>query len=160
MANVPQLWSSAFKDLNQLRREFDEMFEKVLGHHAFEREPERAAMPAIESYADQDTLVVRADLPGIDPKDVEVSVVGSSLVIRGHRESKKEEKGRDYYHREISYGSFERSIPLPDGVKAEQIKASYKNGVLELSAPLPKEAAARKVPIAIESEAASSPKKK
>ncbi len=160
MANVPQLWPSAFKDLGQLRREFDEVFERVLGHRAFDRESMRAATPAIESYVDKDTLVVRADLPGIDPKDVEVSVVGNNLVIRGQRESKKEEKGRDYYHREISYGSFERSIPLPEGVKADQIKASYKNGVLELSAPLPKEAAARKVPVAIESEPAAAPKKK
>jgi HSP20 family protein len=160
MANVPSLWSSAFKDLDQLRREFDDVFERALGHRAFDRESMRAAMPAIESYIDNETLVVRADLPGIDPKDVEVSVVGNNLVIRGRRESKKEEKGRDYYHREISYGSFERSIPLLDGVKADQIKASYKNGVLELTAPLPKEAAARKVPITMESESAAPAKKK
>jgi HSP20 family protein len=114
----------------------------VLGRRGLSIEAAHPAIPAIESYVDQDTLVVRADLPGIDPKNVDISVVGNNLVIRGQRESTKEEKGRDYYHREISYGTFQRSIPLPEGVKADQIKASYKSDVLELTAPLPKESAA------------------
>jgi HSP20 family protein len=160
MANVPERWSPAFRVLGQLRREFDDVFERMLGHRGLSIEAGHAAMPAIESYVDKDTLVVRADLPGIDPKNVDISVVGNNLVIRGQRESEKEERGRDYYHREISYGSFERSIPLPEGVKADQIKASYKKGVLELTAPLPKESAARKVPITIESEPAPRTKNK
>ncbi len=159
MANVSRPLPPPLKDIGQLRREFDEIFERVLGHRSFAA-PEHAAMPSIESYVDKDTLVVRADLPGIDPKDVEISVIGNRLAIRGKRESSKQESGRDYYHREISYGSFERTISLPEGVKADQIKASYRSGVLELSAPLTKAAApTRKVPITIESEPAASKKK-
>jgi HSP20 family protein len=157
VANVSRPLPPALKDIGQLRREFDEVFERLLGRQPAAA-PAHAAMPSIESFLDKDSLVVRADLPGIDPKDVEVSVIGNSLVIRGKRESSKQQSGRDYYHREISYGSFERSIVLPEGVKADQIKASYKNGVLELNAPLAKPAPARKVPIAIESEPAGSKK--
>jgi HSP20 family protein len=160
MANVPERWLPTFRGLDQMRRDFDDLFDRLLGRRGLSIEAAHPAIPAIESYVDKDALVVRADLPDIDPKNVDISVVGNNLVIRGQRESTKEEKGRDYYHREISYGSFERSIPLPEGVKAEQIKASYKNGVLELTAPLPRESAARKVPITIESEPASPTKKK
>ncbi len=153
MANVPKRWLlPAFKSPGQLRCEFDDLFEQMLGRHGISPEPTDLAMPAIESYVDKDTLVIRVDLPGIDPKDVEISVVGNNLAIRGHRESKQEEKGRHYYHREVSYGSFERWVPLPEGIRADQIKASYKDGVLEMTASLPRQVGGRKVQIAIESE--------
>jgi HSP20 family protein len=96
--------------------------------------------------------VVRADLPGIDPKDVEITVTGDTLTIKGSREEQREEKDRNFVFKEVSYGSFERSIPLPAGVKADDIKPSYKDGVLELTAPAPKELAARKVPIEVDGQ--------
>ena len=94
--------------------------------------------------------MIRADLPGIDPQNVEISVTGDVLTIKGSREEKSEEKERNFVVKEVSYGSFERSITLPQGVKAEDIKAAYKDGVLELTAPAPKETAARKVAIQVE----------
>jgi HSP20 family protein len=90
---------------------------------------------------------VRMDLPGIDPKDVEITASGDQLTIRGKREQQHEEKTRDFIHREISYGSFERVVKLPGGVNPDQIKASYNNGVLELTAQLPEQSRTRKVPI-------------
>jgi HSP20 family protein len=155
MANLPRRWSPAFAGLEQLRREFDDLYERVLGRPVLAPDFTQIGAPAIESYVDKGTLVVRTDLPGVDPKDVEISVVGNNLVIRGHRESKHEEKTRDFYHREISYGAFRRSVPLPVGVKADQIKASYKDGVLELTAALPKEAEHRKIPITTETKPAA-----
>lgn len=145
MVNVPQRWPLAFKDLDQFRREFDDLFERMLGRCGIK--PAQIATPAIESYVENDILVIRADVPGIDPKDIDISVSGNNLVIRARRESKSKRKARDYRHREISYGSLERSIPLPDGVKADQINASYKDGVLEVTMPLPKEAAGRKISV-------------
>jgi HSP20 family protein len=147
MANDVQMWSP-FRELDRFRRDFDDLFDRFLGGR-LTREP-RVLAPSVESFVDDGKLVVRADLPGIDPKDVEITVAGDQLTIRGKRERREEQKRGDFIHREVSYGSFERTIKLPEGVKPDDIKASYNNGVLELTAPLPKEAQTRKVPIQVE----------
>ena len=95
-------------------------------------------------------FTVRTDLPGIDPKNVDIKVVGNVLTIKGTREEKHETKKADFFRREIRYGSFERSISLPEGIKAEDLKATYRDGVLELSAPMPKEAVPKEVKIQVE----------
>jgi HSP20 family protein len=150
MANLPRLWSSSFGDLDSLRRDFDELFNQMLGERPVSRAVRSERAPAIESYVEDGNLVVRADLPGIDPKEVEITVTGNLLQIRGHREQTQESKDRDYYHREVYYGSFERSVQLPEGIRADDVKASYRSGVLELRAPLPRESAPRRVTIAVE----------
>jgi HSP20 family protein len=149
MANLPRLWSSSFGDIDTLRRSFDEMFDQMLGERPVMRSLGADRKPAIESYLENGAFVVRADLPGIDPKDVDITVSGNLLQIRGHRESTQETKGRDYYHREVRYGAFERSIQLPQGISAADVKASYQNGVLELRAPLPAQAKPHKVAVTI-----------
>lgn len=154
MANNLQNWAP-FRELDHFKRSLDEMFDHFLGNWNPIEAMRGANMPAFESYVDGDQLIVRADLPGIDAKDVDVTVSGDVLTVRGKRERTEEQKKRDYIHREVSYGSFESSITLPKGVNAEQIKASYKNGVLELSMPAPKEIAPREVPIALEGKTES-----
>lgn len=149
MANNLQNWSP-FRELDHFKRSLDEMFDHFLGNWNPMEAMRGMSTPAFESYIDNNQLVVRADLPGIDPKDVEVTVNADVLTVRGKRQRIEEEKKRDYIHREVSYGSFERSMTLPKGVNADQIKASYKNGVLELTMPAPQELAPRKVPIAVE----------
>jgi HSP20 family protein len=150
MANPIQSWNP-FRDMEHFRLDFDDLFDRVLGHRKRgEKEVQRER--AIESYVEGDKLVVRADLPGIDPKNVEITVSGDLLTIKGSREEKREEKQRNFVFKEVSYGSFERSITLPPGVKTEDIKASYKDGVLELTASVPKELAARKVPVEVEAQ--------
>jgi HSP20 family protein len=151
MANLPRLWSSSFGDIDALRRSFDEMFNQVLGERPVMRSLGADRKPAIESYLENGTFVVRADLPGIDPKDVDITVTGNLLQIRGHRESTQESRERDYYHREVHYGAFERSIQLPEGISAGDIKASYHSGVLELRAPLPTQSKPHKVAVTVES---------
>jgi HSP20 family protein len=150
VANLPRLWSSSFGDIDTLRRSFDEMFNQVLGERPVLRTLAGERMPAIESFVENGSFVVRADLPGIDPKDVDITVSGNLLQIRGHRESTEESRERDYYHREVRYGAFERSIQLPEGVSAADVKASYKSGVLELRAPLPTQSRPHKVAVTIE----------
>ena len=83
---------------------------------------------------------------------MEITVTGDTLTIKGSRQEKHEEKWRNFVMKEVSYGSFERSITLPSGVKREDIKVSYKDGVLELTAPAPKEMTARRVPIEVEAQ--------
>jgi HSP20 family protein len=85
------------------------------------------------------------NFPGIDPKDVEISALENRLIIRGERKARKE---ADHYA-ETSYGRFERSLSLPEGVDRDKIAAKYEHGVLEISMPLPESAVAKKVPIEI-----------
>ncbi|MET1020904.1 MAG: Hsp20/alpha crystallin family protein [Arthrobacter sp.] len=92
----------------------------------------------VEQFQDGDTLVVRAEVPGVDPdKDVDVSVSDGMLHIKAEREERFEGKSRVGYRSEFRYGSFTRSLPLPPGTSEEGITATYKNGVLEVRAPAP-----------------------
>lgn len=92
----------------------------------------------VEQFQDGNTLVVRAEVPGIDPdKDVDVSVSEGMLNIKAQREEKSEHKSKTGYRSEFRYGSFSRSIALPPGAKEEDVTASYKDGVLEVRAPAP-----------------------
>ncbi|TLM87498.1 Hsp20/alpha crystallin family protein [Pseudarthrobacter sp. NamE5] len=105
----------------------------------------------VEEMVDGNTLVVRAELPGIDPdKDVDVTVADGVLTIKGERQEKKEQKDKDSYRSEFRYGSFMRRLPLPSGVQQGDVTASYKDGVLEVRAPLPDQGqveASSKIPI-------------
>jgi HSP20 family protein len=102
----------------------------------------------VDEYRENGTLVIKAELPGIDPeKDVELSVANGLLHIEAERreEEKTEEKG--YTRRELRYGSFARTLPLPDGVSEADIKASYRDGILEIRVPAPEPKPVTKVPI-------------
>lgn len=102
----------------------------------FAREIHEGWLP-VEEFVEDNTLVLRAELPSIDPnKDVELTVVDNVLTIAAHREDRKEDKKKDSYRSEFQYGSFVRSLPLPVGTKAADIKASYKDGVLEVRVPV------------------------
>ena len=104
----------------------------------------------VEEFVDGTTQVVRAEMPGIDPeKDVDVSVANGVQHIRARREERSEEKSKDGYRSEFRYGSFTRDIPLPEGIKDDDITASHHDGVLEARAPVPAQAQtqARKVQI-------------
>jgi HSP20 family protein len=135
------------RELQRLRQEFDDLFEQG---GLFKEWQSTSLRPAIESYVDGDNFTVRVELPGVDPKDVEVKVAGGVLTVKGSREEKHETKKRDFLRREFRYGSFERAITLPEGMKAEDLKATYHDGVLELTAPMPKEALAKEVKVQIQ----------
>jgi HSP20 family protein len=91
----------------------------------------------VEEFRDGDDVVVRAELPGIDPeKDVELSIADGVLHIDAHREEKSEHKEKDGYRSEFRYGRFTRSFVLPAGVDEEAIKAAYTDGVLEVRVPV------------------------
>jgi HSP20 family protein len=107
-------------------------------------------VPAAECFTKDKQLIVKMELPGVEPKQVEVLVTGNRLVIKGEkREERKVEEG-ELFFREIARGRFERSFELPEGVKKEQVNATYQNGVLEIVVPAPALEAARKVPVEIQ----------
>ena len=147
---LPVRWSP-FRELGALQKDIDEMWGRLMGktelglpHFRFERE---YGFPAIEYARKGDNLVVHAELPGIDPKDVEINVVGNHLTIKGERKMDKEVKEEDYYMREIGYGTFERTITLPEGVNTEKVKATYNKGLLEITMPAEVAVKGKKVPI-------------
>lgn len=148
MAGEMQVWSP-FRELDRFRRDFDDLFDRFFGGRPAP-EVTRVSAPALESFIRDGDMVIRADLPGIEPKDVEVTITGDILTLRGKRSRNIEEEKHDYFHSEIAYGSFERSVRLPEGVKSEEVKATFKHGMLELVIPIPKQMTARKVPIEIE----------
>ncbi len=151
-------WRSS-KEMERFRSEFDDLLERFgFDRDWFTREP-AAARPAIESCLEDGKFVVRTDLPGIDPKDIEIKVVDHVLTIKGSREEKHETKKADFFRREIRYGAFERAIALPAGIKADDLKATYRDGVLELAAPMPKEAVPKEVKIQVEGSKGESEKK-
>ena len=120
---------------------FDEMFRDGEWRRSFK----------IEECRDGDTMIVRAELPGIDPdKDVQVEVVDGELMISVHRTEQHRSSSLHVHRSEFRYGSFTRSVALPSGVNESDVEASYKDGVLEVRLHVPKEAveaASRRIPI-------------
>src|SRR5512144_1999295 len=104
----------------------------------------------VEAYQEGGELVIRAEMPGIDPeKDVDISVSDGMLTIKAERREEKKQEDKAGYRSEFRYGMFSRSLPLPAGVREEDIKASYSDGILEVRVPRPEQpaAAARKIPV-------------
>jgi HSP20 family protein len=109
----------------------------------------RGWAPAVDMIDRKDEIVLRADLPGLQEKDVEVSVENGVLSIRGQREEERETKEEDggYYYAERWTGSFYRSIALPPGVDVDKVKATFKNGVLEVHLPKTQQAKGKRIEI-------------
>jgi HSP20 family protein len=114
--------------------------------------------PRIDVFERDNRLVTRVDLPGMKKDDVSVEVTDGHLALSGERKRETEEKKDNVYRSECEYGSFYRSVPLPDGVKLDDVKATFADGVLEVSVPLPakREASVRKVKVEEPEKAAKS----
>ncbi|MCE5282118.1 MAG: Hsp20/alpha crystallin family protein [Deltaproteobacteria bacterium] len=90
-------------------------------------------IPSIDIREDEKGVVVKAELPEMDERDIEVNLADNGLTIQGEKKDEKEEKGKGYWHREASYGAFCRFIPLPEGLDMEKVNARFKNGVLTVT---------------------------
>jgi HSP20 family protein len=102
----------------------------------------------VDEYDEDGVLVVKAELPGIDPdKDVDVTVTDGMLRIEAERRQEEHKEGTVYVGREMNYGSFTRTLPLPEGVSESDIKPSYEGGILEIRVPAPEPVSGTKVPI-------------
>jgi HSP20 family protein len=135
-----------FAELRSMQREMDRLFDRFFGTEV-ESEHRMLWMPSVESYTKDNQLVFKAELPGVDPKDLDVSILNNELVIKGERKAEKGAKDENYLYREISYGSFERRFNLPESAKTEDLKAKFSNGILEITLPAPAIAKARKIEI-------------
>ncbi|RJP24800.1 MAG: Hsp20/alpha crystallin family protein [Candidatus Omnitrophota bacterium] len=123
--------------ISDLRREFDSLLDRFFRDDWLA--PEAAGVgsfvPAFDVSETETEFLVKAELPGVDPKDVEVNLSGNVLTVKGEKKQEREEKTESLYRVERSYGSFSRSFSLPSDVKADQVSATYKDGVLNLKLP-------------------------
>ena len=107
-------------------------------------------MPAVDVYEEKDDVVIKAEIPGLSKEDISVQVTDSTLTIKGEKKREEEVKEDDYYRCERSFGAFTRAVDLPCDVKAEQVKASFKNGVLEVRMPKTEEAKKKAITVKID----------
>ena len=114
--------------------------------------PSDGMLPAIEMFDKKDKLIVRAEIPGVKPEDIDVSISDSTLTIKAERKSETEVKEEDYYRSEMSYGRFFRSVSLPEKVQPDQIDANYDDGILEITLTKILEAKPRKVAVKTKSK--------
>lgn len=143
---------SPFASMSQLHQETDRLFDRFFGGRRDWWAPTDAApafVPAIEAYVDGNQLHVRAELAGVDPKDVELTVLGNQLFIKGERKASKESQDEGFSLREFAYGSFERAVVLPEGAETGKINARYENGVLHITVPVKEAFVPKKVPIEV-----------
>ncbi len=128
---VPSLWD-----------EMERMAEQLAPHRWW---PESAAMtPAMDVYETDDEVVVRAELPGVKKEDIEVNVTDDQIIVSGESKAVEEIDEENYHRRELSYGSFRRSVALPHATSQEEVTAKFEDGVLEVRAPKVTEAGAGK----------------
>ncbi len=110
---------------------------------------ERAWAPGVEMYEKDDSIIVRAEMPGMSREDIDVLVVGDMLTISGERKASEEIKDEEYYRCEFAYGKFSRSVSLPTAVDTGKVQATYKNGLLEITLPKTEEAKPKKVEVSV-----------
>jgi HSP20 family protein len=154
------------RPLESLRQEIDRLFDDFgigtwrspFRSSFFDMDPFRRAkaafsgMPAVDVTETEKGYKVVAELPGMDEKNIEVKIANGMLTIKGEKQEDKEEEKQDYYVRERSFGSFERTFQVPDGVDLDQVDASFKKGVLTVMLPKTAEAQKAEMKITVKAE--------
>lgn len=142
-------------DMFDIRRRFDEVFPRMFSLPLWDRwggNAELAWIPPLDCFIDQNRFQVRMALPGVKPGDVNLQVHGNELTISGERKQDVTPSEDRTFQREITYGAFERTTTLPEGVQGDKLEANFRNGVLEISAPMSEKAMPRKIEIRAEGE--------
>lgn len=139
-------------DLTGLRQDFERIFNHFFGSHSYPvaaAENYFATVPPIETWIDTDNkeFHVSAPLPGVKPEDLNVSVQGNEVTFSGERAQQKGESGKTYFNREFYFDRFERAVRLPDGVEIDKLTAQFKDGVLEIAAPMASASLPRKIEV-------------
>lgn len=140
------------RPLTALQREMNRLFDSFFGRELFV-EPFHGMgdwSPALDVAETDTAIIVKAELPGMETDDVEISLAGDVLTIKGEKKDRKEEKTRNFHRVERTYGSFERTVRLPAEVRADAVEARYKNGVLTVELPKVAESKAKSVTIKLE----------
>jgi HSP20 family protein len=145
MALIPR---RHWRDMEVLRRGMDSLWDRFTG----ERPTEWLRgewVPSLDVSETKDKVVVKAEAPGIDPKEIAISLKSGILTLKGEKKQEREEKDESYHLIERSYGSFSRSVRLPAEVQEDQVKASYKDGILTITLPKTERAKERSIKIEV-----------
>ncbi len=144
-------WWDPFADLERIQSEMNRMFNLSLAQQGSRNAGllEGAWSPAVDIHDSKHNILVKADIPGLTKDDIEVTVQGDVLIIKGEKKQDKEIKEKNYVRTERFYGSFQRSIRLPSEVKVDKVEATYKNGVLELVLPKSEKAKPKQIKLDI-----------
>jgi len=139
-----------FEEVGTLRRSMERVFDDFFApRRALREKPEWTLWePPVEMFETKDEVVVRAELPNIDPDQIEVTVSADAATLKGETKHEEEHRDRNYHRREIRYGAFTRTVPLAAEVKSGEAKAIYKNGVLEVT--IPKSERVKSTPVKVE----------
>jgi HSP20 family protein len=144
-------WWDPFRDLETIQSQMNKLFDSSLVKWT-DRDTgllEGAWSPAVDIYDSKDAVMVRADMPGMKKEEIDISVHGDALTLKGEKKHEEEKKDKGFVRTERFYGSFNRAIRLPAEVDAEKVEANYKNGVLELRLPKKEEAKPKQIKIDI-----------
>lgn len=142
MALVP--WKGG--DLERLRREMDRMFDRLWRGEAGVP-AERAWAPEVDISETEDEVIVRSELPGLAPEEIDVHLAGRTLTLRGEKRQEREEEGETWRLVERTYGSFSRAVELPAEVEPEEVEATYRHGVLTVRLPKSEQARTKKIEV-------------
>jgi len=135
------------REVDSLQSDLDRVFDAFFGGRSRNGVASRRWVPAIDLVEEDEQLVLRADLPGLTEDDVEVEVKDRVLTISGKRKAEEKKEGEGYVRVERAFGSFSRSLSLPEGIDADKVHAEFDNGVLEVRIPKPEEHKAHRVQI-------------
>lgn len=144
-----------FQEFDTLRRQMDEMFDQVMVR---ERQSATSWQPAIELQDTEENLVLRAEIPGADGKDIDIHVTREAIAISGERRFEQHTQAQGFFRSEFRYGNFQRVIPLPMPVQNEQAYAEFKDGILTLTLPKVSEARRTVVKLNLDNTTSVTPK--
>jgi HSP20 family protein len=134
------------KEIERLRHEMDRLYDQFFDWRPFLRFAQSGDWwPSVDVLENPQEIIIHAEIPGVEAKDVDVVLEGNVLSIRGERKREVTEEGQGYHHTERSYGTFSRSIMLPSDVDREGIRARYHNGILELKLPKREKATQKRI---------------
>jgi HSP20 family protein len=125
-----------FREVTRLRREMDRLWDEYFGPSRRALRPlEEEWLPAVDVSEAADKVTIKAEVPGLEAKDIDISIIGDTVTIKGEKKSEREETKENYHLVERSYGSFSRTLRLPAAVEADKVEATYKQGVLTITCP-------------------------
>jgi len=139
-----------FRELEALQEDVNRLFEESFARPRRESRAARVWAPPVDVAEDEDKVVVKVELPGMKREDINIELSGDTLTIRGERKFENEERKENYVRVERAYGRFQRSFTIGVPVKSNKVKASYKDGVLEITIPKSEEVRPKKVDVTVE----------
>jgi len=139
-----------FRDFERMRSEMDRLWSSFFERGTLRGEEGGEWLPSLDVAETKNEIVVKAEVPGLEAKDIDISLSEGLLIIKGEKKQEREEKEENYHLVERSYGTFTRSIRIPNEVQSDKINASYKNGVLKIVLPKSEEAKKKEVKIKVQ----------